>query len=55
MIPIKIGNTTVLMPMHHSNNGGGEVDPTVAIVLFIIVGIIGLAVIGWLIWESFKD
>ena len=54
MIPIKIGNTTVLLPTHHSNNGG-EVDPTVAIVFFIIIGIIGLAVIGWLIWESFKD
>ena len=54
MIPIKIGDTTVLLPMHHSNNGG-EVDSTVVIILFIIVGIIGLAAVGWLIWESFKD
>lgn len=56
-MPIKIGDTTVLLPMYYPNNGGngGETNPTVIIVLFIIIAVIGIAAVGWLLWESFKD
>ena len=55
MIPLKIGESTVLMPIYHGDgSGGGEVDPVVAIIIIAIAGGIALAFIIWIIWFYFR-
>jgi len=63
MIPINMGNgSTMWLPIaHHASGaaGGGEPAPEwLVIVLIVLVGIVGLSVIGFIVWsiiDHFKN
>ena len=63
MIPINMGNgSTMWLPIAHRVSeaaGGGEPVPEwLVIVLIVLVGIVGLSVIGFIVWsiiDHFKN